>query len=179
MQRRDILLSKKTLLASLICGLAMLVAQPKSLFAASPTSLAGSWHLLFQPINPPAAANIPGLATFTSDGWTIETDGAETAPGSVSGGTVTTYGTPGHGTWQLLPSQTGFYIRFESLNINADGSLSSRRVTVANVTVTTDSNGNPAMAGQYTTTVTTPDGGGSVTQPGKVSGSLIPMPALP
>ncbi|MGO4885781.1 MAG: hypothetical protein ACLP59_33915 [Bryobacteraceae bacterium] len=129
------------------------------------------------PTNPQAAANIPGLATFTSDGMVIETDGAEVAPGSSSSGTITSYGTSGHGYWVLFSNSTGFTISFDSLNINPDESLQSKRSTVANVTLSAGSNGAVSLSGSYTTTVTTPDGGGQVMQTGTVKGSLMPMPS--
>lgn len=168
-------MSKTTLFTALVLGLAAICAQPQSLFAAGP-NVAGTWHLVFMPTNPQAAANIPGLATFTSDGMVVETDGAEAAPGSVTSGVITSYGTPGHGYWAFFTSSTGFTIAFDSLNINPDGSLQSRRSTVANVTLSTDSSGAPSFTGNYTTTVTSPDGGGMMTQTGTVKGNYMPMP---
>lgn len=169
---------KKTVLTAVICGLGMICAQSSSLFAASSTSLAGSWHLVYMPTNPTEAAAIPGLATFTKDGSTIETDGAEAAPGSLSSGTGVTYGTPGHGIWELTPSMTGFYFQFDSLNVNGDGSLNSRRTTTANITLSTDSTGT-SFSGTYSTTVTGAVVGQPVTTSGNIKGQLIPPPTLP
>src|SRR5579871_5000850 len=101
-------MSRKVLLASIICGLLALSVTPKSLFAASKPSLAGSWVLTLTPTAPPTppVVVIPGLATFTTDGSVVETDGSEVAPGPASSTSGATYGTPGHGIWQLLPSLT-------------------------------------------------------------------------
>ncbi len=109
----------------------------------------------------------------------IETDGAEVAPGSVQSGALTTYATPGQGSWETLPASPGYYFAFDSLNVNADGSLNSRRTTQVTISLKTDTNGGPAFTGTYTTTVTTPNGGGTVTTTGNVEGSLIPVPTLP
>jgi hypothetical protein len=171
-------LFKKTVFTAIISGLAMICIQPNSLLAASSTSLAGSWHLVYMPTSPNEAAAIPGLATFTTDGSTIETDGAEVAPGSVSSGTAVTYGTPGHGIWELVPSGTAFYIQFDSLNVNADGSLNSRRTTTMTITLSLDNSGG-SFSGQYTTTVVGASPGNPITTSGNIKGQLIPPPALP
>jgi hypothetical protein len=130
-------MSRKTLVASMVWGLMVLLAQPKSIMAAKAT-LAGSWELTLTPSTPPTppVMPIPGLATFTTDGSLIETDGAELAPG-ISANPVATYKSPGHGIWQLMPSLTSFYIQYYSVAVNGDGSLASKTVTVATVAVTT------------------------------------------
>lgn len=171
-------MSKKTLIASFIFGLAVICAQPKSLSAATPT-LTGVWNLVFEPTSPNVLPNIPGLATFSADGTLQETDGAEAAPGSINAGTITTYGTPGHGHWEAFPSGTGFFILFDSLNVNSDATLNSRRTTQAAVTVSAGTGGAATLSGTYTTTVAMPDGGGTVTQSGNIKGNFVPAPALP
>jgi hypothetical protein len=94
---------RKTFLASIICGLIAILTQPTSAAAATP-SLAGSWQITLTPItvSPTPAAQIAGLATFTTDGSVIETDTSEVVPGvsSTSSGSAT-YGTPGHGIWRV------------------------------------------------------------------------------
>ncbi|MGA2134115.1 MAG: hypothetical protein ABSH50_17615 [Bryobacteraceae bacterium] len=172
-------MSGKTLLTSIVCGLMILIAQPKSAVAAAPT-MAGSWELNFTPNAPPTTpvVPIPGLATFTTDGSVVETDGSELAPGVPASSGTPTYASPGHGIWQLLPALTGFYISYASLVVNADGSLNSKNVTVATGTVTTGSNGT-VFNGEYTTTSTGPAGTPPTTTTGKLTGQLIPHPALP
>lgn len=172
-------MSRKTLLVSIVCGLMILLSQSSSAVAATP-SLAGSWQLTFTPSAPPAppVVVIPGLATFTGDGSAIEVDGTELAPGVPAASGAPTYGSPGHGIWQLLPSMTGYYISYISLVVNADGSLNSRSTTVATVGVTTSSNGT-VLSGTYTTTTTGPAGTAPKTTTGKLTGELIPHPPLP
>jgi hypothetical protein len=162
-------MSKNALLTSIICGLAILLAQPMSLRAANP-SLAGSWELTFTPTVPPTppVIQIPGLATFTRDGSAIETDGTE----------VAMHATPGHGIWQLMPCLCSFYIQYFSLGVDSDGGLSSKSVTVAIVTPATSGTGT-TFSGQYTTTTTGPSGTPPKTTTGTLTGTLIPHPALP
>jgi hypothetical protein len=169
----------KTFTASIICGLIVLIAQPKS-FAAAKPSLAGSWELTFTPSGPPTppVVVIPGFATFTTNGSVIETDGSELAPGPASSNSAATYGSPGHGIWQLSPCLCSFYISYISLTVNASGSLNSKAVTVATVTAATSTTGT-TFTGQYTTTTTGPAGAPPVTTSGTLTGSLIPHPLLP
>jgi hypothetical protein len=170
-------MSKRTLLATLICGLFAVLVQPMSLAAASP-SLAGAWQITLTPTTPPSppTVTIPGLATFTTNGNVIETDGSELAPAASSNGAVS-YGSPGHGIWQLLPSLTGFYIQYISVSVDPAGALSSISVTTMTV--------NPVVvtpftkfSGQYTTVRTNPSGQ-TMTTSGTVTGQLIPHPKLP
>ncbi|HTQ56633.1 MAG TPA: hypothetical protein VMI94_19335 [Bryobacteraceae bacterium] len=172
-------MSRKALLAMIVCGLMAVLLQPTSAVAAPP-SLAGSWQLTFTPATPPTppVVAVPGLATFTSDGSVIETDGTQLAPGVPASNGVPTYGSPGHGIWQLLPSMTGYYISYVSLSVNADGSLSSRSVTVATVGVVTSTNGT-TLSGTYTTTTSGPAGMPPKITTGKLTGQLIPHPPLP
>ena len=176
-------MSRKTLPALLVCGLLILLSQPKSAVAANPrvantASLAGSWELTFTPGPGTTAASVPGLATFTTDGSLIETDGSELAPSMPSAGGSPTYGSPGHGVWQTLPSLTGFYLSYTSVNVNSDGSLNSKSLTVATVTVSTSSTGN-TFNGEYSTTTTSAGNTAPITTSGKISGQLILHPALP
>ena len=169
---------RKTLLVSIVCGLMLLLAQPKSLLAAKP-SLAGSWELTLTPNTPPTppAIEFPGLATFTTDGSMVETDGTELAP-TVSATGAPAFGTPGHGIWQLGPCLCNFYIQYISLGVNANGTLNSKSVTVATVTTATTTSG-PTFTGQYTTTTTGPAGTPPKTTTGAITGQLIPHPLLP
>ncbi len=167
---------KKTLLAPTVCGLLLLLAPHVS--AATKPALIGSWQLTFTPSTPtPPAISIPGLATFTTDGSVIETDGSQVAPGPGSS-TGVTYGTPGHGVWQLLPALTGFYIQYISVSVNPDGSLYAKNVTVASVAVT-GSGTAVTLTGQYTTTSTGPTGTPPRTTTGTLTGQLIPHQPLP
>jgi hypothetical protein len=172
-------MSGRVLFASIVGGLMILNLQPKSLLAAQP-SLAGSWTLAFTPSAPASTPPVqtPGLATFTSDGSVIETDGTELAPGPPTSAGALSYGSPGHGIWQLLPSFTGFYILYDSISVDATGALYSISVTVATVTVTTTTSAT-ALKGQYTTTTTGPTGTAPRTVTGTIAGTLIPHPPLP
>ena len=169
---------QKTFLASMICGLLAILAQPTSAAAASP-SLAGSWQFSLTPTTPPTpTAPIWGLATFTTDGSVVETDTSEVVPGTAStvGATASaTYGTPGHGIWQVAPAVTNLFVEYLSLVANPDGSLFSKKVTTMIVTLT--SNG-AQLAGTYTTTEAL-SSGTTTTTSGSVKGQLIPHPALP
>lgn len=173
-------MSRKTLLKLIVCGLMAFAVQSKTLFAAAP-SLAGSWELTFTPSASPTPLEIPGLGTFTSDGSLVETDGTEVAPGAPAStaAAVATYGTPGHGVWQLLPSLSGFYITYVSLSVNANGSLNSKHVTVATVSLATTTNGVTSFTGTYTTTTTSSSSTPPKTTTGTLTGTLIPHPALP
>jgi hypothetical protein len=77
-----------------------------------------------------------------------------------------------------MPSLTAFYIQYYSVAVNGDGSLASKTVTAATVTVTTASNG-ATFTGQYTATTIGPTGTPPVSTTGTINGTLIPHPALP
>jgi hypothetical protein len=177
-------MSRKTLLAFIVCGLMILLSQPESVVAADPHvantgTLAGSWELTFTPApGTTTVPSIPGLATFTTDGSLVETDGTELAPGIASSTGNATYGSPGHGVWQTMPSLTSYYVFYTSVIVNADGTLNSKSITQATVTISTASSGT-TFSGDYTTTTTGPSGVPPVTTSGKLSGQLIPHPALP
>ncbi|HLY17059.1 MAG TPA: hypothetical protein VKR61_07530 [Bryobacteraceae bacterium] len=169
---------RKTLFTAIACGLMAFVMQPQSAMAAK-SPLAGSWQITLTPTAPPTppVAVYPGLATFTTDGSMIETDGTELAPSPASSTGAVAFGSPGHGIWQLLPCLCGFYIQYHSVSVNSNGSLSSTSVTVATVTVSAAAA--PAtFTGQYTTTTTGPSGI-SKTTTGAINGTLIPHPLLP
>lgn len=164
----------KTFLASIICGLIVILAQPMSVAAATP-SLTGSWQITLTPTTPPIpTAPILGLATFTSDGSVIETDTAEVVPGLASTGAAT-YGTAGHGIWQVSPALTSLYVQFISLVANANGSLDAKNLTT--LIVTLNSTGN-TFSGTFTNSQAFVTGQTKNTT-GTVTGQLIPHPALP
>ena len=145
-----------------------------SMAAATP-SLAGSWQITLTPTAPPVpTAPISGLATFTSDGSVIETDTSEVVPGVGSTGAAT-YGTPGHGIWQVTPALTNLYAQYYSLAANPDGSLASKNITGMVVTLNSDGT---AFSGRYTTTQASASGQTTTTS-GTIKGQLIPHPALP
>jgi hypothetical protein len=127
------------------------------------------------PTTPPIpTAPISGLATFTSDGSVVETDTSEVVPGLTLVGGFT-YGTPGHGIWQVLPTLTNLYVQYFSLTATADGSLYSKTITT--MTVGLNATGNQ-FSGTYTATHSTTTGV-TTTSTGKVSGQLIPHPLFP
>lgn len=165
-------MSVKTLLASTICGLAILIAQPTPMKAAIPT-IAGSWQITLTPTTPPAppVITVPGLATFISDGSVIETDGTQVVPGPSA-----TFNTPGHGIWQLSPALVSYYIQYISVVVNPNTSLHAKNTTT--MTVTPDLTGT-IFTGNYTTVTVDPTGHTIKTVKGTVSGQLIPHPLLP
>jgi len=168
-------MSRRTLLASIVCGLIAIAVQPMSAVAATP-SLAGSWQFTLTPTAPPTppVIQIPGLATFTTDGSVVETDGSEFVPNPPSA-TPINPSTPGHGIWQLANTPVTLYVQYFSLVLNADGSLYARNVTAMFVTL--NSKGN-RFTGSYTTDQLI----GGVTKTlsnGTVSGQLIPHVPLP
>ncbi len=162
----------KTLLASMLCGLIAISHQPIS--AATP-SLTGSWQFTLTPTTPKtAAAEIPGLATFTSDGSVIETDGSAFALSSSSA--LVRAHTPGHGIWQLANTPITLYVKYLSLVLDADGALYATNVTTMFLTV------NETTGSTFTGTYTTEQVIGTVTKvlsSGTASGQLIPHVPLP
>lgn len=167
-------MTNRMLLSITILGLAALCAEAVPANAASP-SLAGSWKFMLTPTTPTPSPQIPGLATFTSDGSMIESDGLEVvvkAPSTVSGG----FNSPGHGIWQLGPSMTFYYVQYISVVVNQNGSLNSTNTTT--MTLTPNSTGT-AFSGTYSTQLATAMGKILKTTTGTVSGQLIPHPALP
>jgi hypothetical protein len=163
----------KTFLATIICGLIAILAQPMSMAAATP-SLAGSWQITLTPTAGPVPIAISGLATFTAEGSMVETDTSEVVPAVASTGALT-YGTPGHGIWQVLPAFTGLYVQYISLVASADGSLYARNITTMTVTV---NSAGTQFNGSYTTSQASVTGTTTTTS-GTVKGQLIPHPTLP
>jgi len=167
-------MTRKTLLTSIVCGLLLLIGQPTSLVAASP-SLAGSWQFTLTPTSPTPTLSYPGLATLTTNGSVIETDGTELSPGPVTTTAAPASATPGHGIWQLGPCMCNFYVQYFSLVVNTDGSLYATNVTTATVTLASTGT---QFSGTYTTIQ---EAGGSTKEiaSGTISGTLIPHPKLP
>jgi hypothetical protein len=168
-------MSRRTLLRSIVCGLIAIAVQPMSAAAATP-SLAGSWQFTLTPTAPPTppVIQIPGLATFTTDGSVIETDGSEFVPNPPSTVPIKA-ATPGHGIWQLANTPVTLYVKYISLVLDADGSLYARNVT--SMFLTLNSTGN-----HFTGAYTTDQEIGGVTKTlsnGTVSGQLIPHVPLP
>lgn len=104
-------MSRRTLLASIVFGLLAIAIQPMSAAVATP-SLAGSWQFTLMPTAPPTppVVTIPGLATFTTNGSVIETDGSEFVPNPASTTSINA-GTPGHGIWQPAPVPGTVYVQ--------------------------------------------------------------------
>jgi hypothetical protein len=167
-------MSKRILLTALFCGLAALVSQPVPAKAASP-ALTGSWQFTLTPLGPTPTVPIPGLATFTSDGSMTETDGLELISGP-SSTTGKLSGSPGHGIWQLGPPMTYFYVQYDSLVVNPNGSLNATNKTTMNVSLTSTG---MTFSGSYMTQTISPQGTVLKTVTGAVTGQLIPHPPLP
>jgi hypothetical protein len=166
---------RKMLLASIVCGLIAIAFQPTSAAAATP-SLAGSWQFTLTPTSPPTppVITIPGLATFTTDGSVVETDGSEFVP-TPSSATPMNASTPGHGIWQLANTPTSLYVQYISLVLNLDGSLFARNVTTMFLSLNAKGN---QFAGSYTT-IQELGGSTKTLSTGTVSGVLIPHVPLP
>jgi len=167
----------KTLLTSIVCGLIAIAVQPMSAAAATP-SLAGSWQFVLTPTSPPTppVTQIPGLATFTTDGSVIETDGTEFAISPASGTPAPNAATPGHGIWEPAPVPGSLYVQYISLELEADGALYAKNITTMVVTLNTAGN---QFTGSYQTVQAIPAGSTKVVASGKVSGQLIPHNPLP
>jgi hypothetical protein len=169
-------MSRKTLFAYIVCGLIVIAFQPMSASAATP-SLAGSWQFTLTATTPPTppVVLIPGLATFTTDGSAIETDGSEFAPSMTATSAAIRPATPGHGIWQLANTPETLYVQYISLVLNADGSLYARNITTMFLTMN-------AKRNEFTGTYTTDQVIGTLTvvlSSGTVSGQLIPHIPLP
>jgi hypothetical protein len=153
----------------ILCGL---IAAFQPICKAATPTLVGSWQFTLTPTSPASSVTIPGLATFTSDGSTIEADGLEVTPNPSA---PNTYSTAGHGIWEVTPSATGFYVQYISIAVNADNSLYAKSVTT--MTVTLDAGGT-LFSGDYTINTTTASGSTN-TVSGTVAARIIPHPTLP
>jgi hypothetical protein len=165
----------KTFLASIVYGLLAFV--PQSMFAASSTpSLAGSWQFTLTPTTSSGTAvSYPGLATFTTNGSVVETDGTEYASIPVTSGAPPKAATSGHGVWGPDNTPLALLVQYISLVVNADGSLYAKRMTTMVLTV---SSTGETFSGTYATNQVV---GGSTTviSSGTVSGTLIPQLIVP
>lgn len=165
---------KRGILLACLIAVILLAAVPAA--AQLPPSLAGSWQLTLTPTTPPVPAiQIPALATFTTDGSVIETDGSEAAP-LVSTTARPVFGTPGHGIWQPAPAVGTLYIQFFSLMVNSNSSLHATRNVI--ITGALDPTGT-IFNGAYTAQVIDPTGHVISMTSGAVVGQKIPHPLLP
>jgi|HubBroStandDraft_1064217.scaffolds.fasta_scaffold02706_3 hypothetical protein len=169
-------MSKRTLLTSILCGLIAIAVQPMTAAATTP-SLAGSWQLTLTPktSTTPPVTDIAGLATFTTDGAVIETDGSEFVEHPVSTTPIAVVASPGHGIWQIANTPGTLFVQYFSLVFHTDGALYAKNVTT--IFLTLNNTGN-----QFTGTYTTDQVIGSVTtvlSSGTISGQLIPHVPLP
>jgi hypothetical protein len=171
-------MKSKLIIVSVIFGAVLSGLEPLAAQSPTPPPLAGSWQLTLTPAhpNPPGTApTIYALATFTSDGSTIETDSSEVAPMSPTA-TTNIRATGGHGIWQPAPAFGNLFIQFINLVVNPNGSLYARRtVTISGAL---DSAGNN-FSGSYSYVLTDPTGGVLATGSGTAAGQRIPHPALP
>ena len=144
----------------------------------NPPSLAGSWQFTLIPSSPTAAAPMPidALATFTSDGSTVETDSTEVVPPPSATNNGATYSTPGHGIWQPGPAAGNLFIQFINLQLTKNGALHAKRTVT--ITGVMDSTGNQ-FSGNYSYQITDPGGHVTATGSGTVTGQRIPHPLLP
>jgi len=169
----------KLLFASVSLGIILLSSQQLGAQTTTPPSLTGSWQLSFVPVSPPPTAvpavQIPGLATFTTDGSLVETDATEVIPG-ITATNSTTSGTPGHGIWQRGPAFTTFFIQFTSLVVNRNGVLQDRRIVT--ITGSIDGTGNH-FAGTYESHLVSPTGAVGGTTMGNVTADRMVHPTLP
>jgi hypothetical protein len=172
-------MTRKLVLAGMFSGLILFTIQPLAAQTPNEPPLIGSWQLTLTPNTPPVTTPpvipIPALATFTSDGSMIETDGTEVVPSMMMGGAVV-HGTPGHGIWQPAPAIGTLYIQFISLMVNSNATLYARRIVT--ITGAVDSPGNHFIGG-YTYQIIDPIGHVITMGSGIVSGQKIPHPLLP
>jgi hypothetical protein len=172
-------MQRKTMLVCILGGLfAFVVSAPSQTSDAKSPTLVGSWQLTLTPTSPAGNAAIPGLATFTSDGSVIETDGAELVGTPPSSGSTPAPTSPGHGIWQPAPAVGHFYVEYISVVVNSDGSLVGKNVTTYTGVAIDGTTKPETFTGSYTTDFVSTSGTTRVTS-GKVEGMLIPHPALP
>lgn len=172
-------MTRKLVLAGMFSGLILFAIQPLAAQTPSQPPLVGSWQLTLTPNTPPVTTppviSIPALATFTSDGSMIETDGTEAVPAIMAGGTVV-YGTAGHGIWQPAPAIGNLFIQFINLMVNSNATLHAKRIVT--ITGAIDSTGDH-FSGAYTYQIVDPTGHAVTMGSGTVKGQKIPHPALP
>ena len=169
---------RKLVLTCMSLGLILSAIQHLAAQSTHPPSLAGSWQLIFTPASPtpsPAVAPVPGLATFTSDGSVVETDGTEVVPKLIAAGTAV-YSTPGHGIWQPAPAVGTLFIQFISLRVNHNATLHAKKIVT--ISGALDSTGNH-FNGNYDYELVDPTGRIITTGSGTVTGQRIPHPLLP
>jgi hypothetical protein len=174
----------KFALASICLGFTLLLSHPS---VAQPAStLTGSWQLTFTPgLSSPVARPLtpfPGLATFTTDGSVVETDGTQVVP-AIAGiacaaacSALPVYSTPGHGIWQPGPIAANYFIQFISVMVNQNSALHAYKTVTINGEL--DSTGNN-FSGSYSFEVTDPSGKVIATGSGMVTAQRIPHPLLP
>jgi len=134
-------------------------------------TLVGSWELALTPNSPlasPFALQIPGLATFTSDGAVIADVGQIARIGA--------FFSTAHGIWQPSPVFGRFFVRTISFMTNPNATLRAKRILT--MTVAPNANGDQ-FSGGYTLEVVDPTGAVLFTGSGSVTGDLIPHPLLP
>ena len=169
-------MARRATLVGMFLGLILLAIQPAAAQTPSTSQLVGSWQLTLTPNSPVRpVVPIPALATFTSDGSVIETDGSEATPAMVSTVNVV-YGTPGHGIWQPAPAIGNLFIQFISLLVNPNASLHARRIVT--IMGALDSAGNN-FKGTFDSQVADLTGHTIVMSTGTVVGQRIPHPLLP
>jgi hypothetical protein len=154
------------------------VAQIAAAQSPTPPPLNGSWRLTFVANSPsptPAAVPLAGLATFTADGSTIETDATELVPMKSAAGTAV-YGSPGHGIWQPGPAVGTLYIQYYSLIVNRNTTLHASKIVTIGGSL--DATGNQ-FSGSYESRLVNPTGHVITTSSGTVTGQRIPHPLLP
>ena len=143
---------------------------------ATPT-LTGSWQFSLTPGSRSGSnKSIPGLATFTSDGSVVETDGTEVVPSPTKPGAPLTFGTPGHGIWQPSPAIPNWFVRFINILVNVDGTFRAKKTV--DMTVGLNSTGD-SFNGDYSFVVTDAAGHLLSRGSGTVNGQLIVHPLLP
>ncbi|HVN05611.1 MAG TPA: hypothetical protein VMT86_14395 [Bryobacteraceae bacterium] len=165
---------KGLLLGTILSGLIVTALQPTPMTAATP-ALTGSWQFTLTPVSSSTPVQMPGLATFTTDGSVIETDGTEFVPSPAATTPLSVGSSPGHGIWEIAPVPGTFYVQYFSLVFESTGALYARNITT--MMVTPNGTGN-----QFTGTYTTDQVIGNITKvlsSGSVTGQLIPHQPLP
>lgn len=166
-------MKRKLVIACMYSGLILLATQWLNAQSPNPMALVGSWQLTFTPNSSAVASPFPGLATFTSDGSVVETDGTEIIPMAV---TPPVFSSPGHGIWQPGPAVSQLFVQFVSLMVNKNATLHAKKTVT--ITGGLDSSGNNFRGG-YSFELADPAGRVIKTGSGSLTGEKIPHPALP